>query len=139
MAYADKDKERAYQRAWNKKNRPNRREYMKLWARENARKANLNGKLGRPGWYALLNGARQRGLEVSIEYEDIVVPSHCPVLGLPLDRRDYNHCPSVDRIDSNKGYIKGNIVVVSRRVNNLKSNATLDELKAMVRFYEGLE
>jgi len=35
---------------------------------------------------------------------------------------------SVDRIDSNKGYIKGNIQLVCMAINQMKSDLTIDEL-----------
>jgi hypothetical protein len=38
---------------------------------------------------------------------------------------------SLDRIDSNKGYVKGNVWVISRRANVIKNNATLEELELL--------
>lgn len=35
-------------------------------------------------------------------------------------------------IDSSKGYIKGNVWVVSKRANTIKNNATLEELELLV-------
>ena len=37
-----------------------------------------------------------------------------------------------------KGYVKGNVVVVSNKANSIKREATIGELKAMVAFYENL-
>jgi hypothetical protein len=36
--------------------------------------------------------------------------------------------PTLDRIDNSKGYIVGNVWVISMRANRLKSDATVDEL-----------
>ena len=47
--------------------------------------------------------------------------------------------PSVDRIDPNGGYVRGNIVVVSWRANRLKGNAMVNELRAIADFYEQLD
>lgn len=92
----------------------------------------------------LFGGAKQRakvsGVEFSIEIKDIIIPKFCPVLGIEL-----KHCfgpsagrssPSLDRLDSTKGYIKENINVVSWRANILKNDSNLDELKKIVNWLE---
>jgi t-SNARE complex subunit (syntaxin) len=79
--------------------------------------------------------------EFSIELEDIIIPEKCPVFGFELKREDkqtWMCAPSVDRIDSSKGYIKGNITVVSRRANILKRDATVDELEQLLNYYKTL-
>ncbi len=43
--------------------------------------------------------------------------------------------PTLDRIDPVKGYVPGNIVVVSLRANTIKNDATMDELAAVLAFY----
>lgn len=62
--------------------------------------------------------------------DDLVIPTHCPLLGIELDQFHPNldnHC-SLDRIDSTKGYVRGNVMVISHRANRIKSNATAEEL-----------
>lgn len=72
--------------------------------------------------------------------EDIVIPDVCPVLGIEL-RHNYgkngptDHSPTVDRIDNSKGYVRGNVIVVSFRANRLKSDATSAELLRVANFY----
>lgn len=81
------------------------------------------------------------GREFSIELEDIIIPEKCPVFGFELKRENkqtWMCAPSVDRIDSSKGYIKGNITVVSRRANILKRDATIDELEQLLNYYKTL-
>jgi hypothetical protein len=46
--------------------------------------------------------------------------------------------PSLDRIDNSKGYIEGNVIVVSWRANNLKRDASIQELQKIVEFYQRL-
>ena len=81
------------------------------------------------------------GREFSIELDDIIIPKKCPVFGFDLKREDretWMCAPSVDRIDSSKGYIKGNITVVSRRANILKRDATVEELEQLFNYYKTL-
>lgn len=88
---------------------------------------------------SLLRSAKQRakrkGLEFNIDISDIILPSKCPLLGIPLitayDKATPNSY-SIDRIDSTKGYIKGNVWVISRRANTIKNNASLEELELIV-------
>lgn len=51
--------------------------------------------------------------------------------------KDYR--PSVDRIDSSKGYIKGNIVICEDKINVMKSNLSIKEFKErIVNIYNNL-
>ena len=46
-----------------------------------------------------------------------------------------NLAPSLDRIIPKKGYIQGNLVIVSDIVNRVKSDATLEDMKKILTFY----
>lgn len=86
--------------------------------------------------------AKRRGIPFDLSHEDIVIPTHCPVLGIPLmigDGTAGDNSPSVDRIIPNLGYVKGNIRIVSHRANTIRSNASIDELKMLVTFLEGIK
>jgi len=68
----------------------------------------------------MLHRARKRALNNNIEFnitkEDIVIPEFCPLLEIPIflgTRENYRNSPSLDRIDITKGYIKGNVGVIS--------------------------
>jgi hypothetical protein len=91
----------------------------------------------------LYNNAKQRAKKSNIEFtltkDDIDIPDICPVFGFPLKRekRETWMCaPSIDRIDNTKGYIKENIIIVSRRANILKKDATIQELRKLADYYE---
>lgn len=76
--------------------------------------------------------AKQRNEEFSITIDDIVIPDVCPIFGIPLEyhrgiKQDNSY--SLDRIDSNKGYIKGNVWVISLRANRIKNDSTPEELR----------
>lgn len=81
--------------------------------------------------------AKELGLAFDLEESDIVVPTHCPVLGLELKVAHgfrTNNSPSLDRINNTRGYVKGNVAVISLRANRLKSDAVVEELEAIVRY-----
>ncbi len=102
---------------------------------------NKQWRLDHPERY-MLNAARSRAKRVGIPFDlsikDIHIPDTCPVLGIPLFHgvRNNPHSPTLDRVDNDIGYLKGNVVVVSQRANKLKSDATVAELKALASFYE---
>ena len=84
--------------------------------------------------------ARERGMEFNIELSDIVIPEKCPVLGIPLRKGlkvHANDSPSLDRVNSAKGYVKGNVCVISYRANTIKQDATSDELRAVADYMDG--
>jgi len=89
--------------------------------------------------------AKRKGLPFGLNRQYLLanLPSSCPVLGLPLDysgtggRTDCT--ASLDRIDNTKGYVPGNVLVVSWRANRLKCDARPKELRQIAVFYEGLE
>ena len=83
-----------------------------------------------PMWSRAKYRAKQKGLDFNITKEDIVIPDTCPLLGIPMTS------PSLDRIDSSKGYTKGNVWVISNRANTLKNDATLSELKLLAEKLE---
>jgi hypothetical protein len=81
------------------------------------------------------NRAKLRQLEFCITEKDLVLPEICPLLGLKLlvntDKKQSNSY-SIDRIDSQKGYIPGNVWIISARANILKNNSTVEELELLV-------
>ena len=83
----------------------------------------------------LLSGARIRarakGLPFNITKRDIVIPKFCPMLGIELKRGKGVACgssPTLDKIIPEKGYVRGNIWVISHRANMIKNNATSEEI-----------
>ena len=84
--------------------------------------------------------AKEFDLPFDISHEDLVIPEICPVLGIPIllncgDARRNPNAPSIDKVIPSRGYVKGNVVVVSWRANKLKSDATIEELGNLARFY----
>lgn len=84
--------------------------------------------------------ARAVGVPFTITVDDIVIPTHCPILGIPLAqahgrRGGSPNSPSLDKIEPGRGYVAGNIIVISNRANRLKSDATIEELRSIASFY----
>lgn len=83
--------------------------------------------------------AREKCREFSIDIGDVVVPELCPILGIPLQVSDgmwTDNSPTLDRIDSAKGYVKGNVCVISHRANRIKSNGTAEEHRKIAEYIE---
>lgn len=86
------------------------------------------------------NRAKKKNLEFNLTLDDIKIPAVCPIFGLPIRTNQtgksgyYPDSPSLDRIDNNKGYIKGNVRVISNRANQIKSDATIEELELILKY-----
>lgn len=81
--------------------------------------------------------AKKYGIPFNISVEDIFIPNLCPVLGIRLFKGDkvlHDGSPTLDRIVPEKGYVKGNVVVISHKANRIKNNGTLEELEAVVAY-----
>ena len=80
--------------------------------------------------------AKDKNLEFSITENDLILPVLCPLLNITLQineqKSNYNSY-SLDRIDNSKGYIPGNVWVISHRANFLKNNASIEELELLVK------
>ena len=86
--------------------------------------------------------ASEKGIEFSITLDDLLpLPNVCPVLGIKINyegnngqRGFVNDSPSIDRVNSSLGYIKGNVKVICWRANRIKSDATIEEMQALLDF-----
>ena len=113
-------------------------ERKKLYRENNKEKLAETNKLYRENnkEKELLRHARQRAkkkdLPFSLMEEDITIPNTCPVLDIPIFSGEGVMCdnsPNLDRIIPEKGYVAGNVRVISQRANRIKSNATAEEIK----------
>jgi hypothetical protein len=93
----------------------------------------------------LLNAAKKRAkdncIDFDIDINDIILPEKCPVLGIELkfnsNKADFNSY-SIDRIDNSKGYVKGNIQIISFKANTIKSSATLEEIEQVYNYMKNM-
>lgn len=88
------------------------------------------------------NNARLSGHVWEIEFGDLVWPTHCPILGMELNYYAVGTVveasPSFDQIIPGKGYIPGNVQVISWRANRLKNNGTWQEHQLIAEYMKKL-
>lgn len=92
------------------------------------------------------NRAQRAGREFSLRVFDLSIPAICPILGIPLvihhetssglgrGKNRFDDSPSLDRIDSTKGYVPGNVRVISWRANRVKNDGTAEEHEKIARY-----
>lgn len=135
----------AYHRAASARHREKNPEHRKQY-RE--RRGYSSNRMGVPfKTYICANArarGRKRGFGATITPDDLVWPSHCPVLGIELDYPEFSglrgtqssqpNWPSLDRWDNAKGYVPGNVFVISYRANTLKNSATYAEILKVAKY-----
>lgn len=76
--------------------------------------------------------AKREGLPFDLDLSDVVVPDICPFLGIAICKHNKGshqpNSPSLDKIDPAKGYVKGNVHVISYKANAMKRDASIQEL-----------
>src|SRR5579863_257581 len=144
-------KRNAYMRKWKRGHRKSVNQINKRWKDKNrvlVRRREKDRAYRRAGtgegYRALwLNNikhrARKKGLPFDLTLEDLVFPNICPVLGIPIKERSgafSDNSPSIDRTIPERGYVKGNVAIMSYRANRIKCHASLAELRAIVAYME---
>ena len=120
-------------RARMKEERPRRQ----VWERKYSEKNREQQMLTRARYRA-----EAKGVPITISEDDIIIPTHCPIFGTKIIRGTQGDCPdspSLDRIIPSLGYVPGNIAVISYRANTIKNDASLEEMKQIVRYMEQAE
>ena len=92
-------------------------------------------------WIARSKGNKKRMLrkDLSVEYYKSLLRTHCPLLEIELSYENYEgqivpqNYATLDKIEPSKGYVKGNVQIISYRANTLKNSASLDEVKLLVK------
>jgi predicted nucleic acid-binding Zn-ribbon protein len=85
-------------------------------------------------WQRAKQRARATGREFDITVTDVMIPTHCPILGIELNVNSgksgaYANSPSLDRKNNAKGYVKGNVWVISQLANRMKGDSSNEELR----------
>ena len=111
----------------------------KIESTSNHRHKNPNKRRLQKMVWAARTRAAAENLPFDLEWTDLVMPTHCPVLGFPLSQTFgpvADDSPSLDKFIPSKGYVSDNVAVISRRANIIKSNSSLEELQKLVKWME---
>ena len=90
----------------------------------------------------LRSSAKKRNIEFNLTISELYqldYPISCPILGMPLvfhRGKVEDNSPSIDRLDSSKGYSIDNIQVISFKANRSKSNLSPEELKCFSLYFK---
>lgn len=96
-----------------------------------------------PAAYALANlkrRAKEAGFEFSLTRDDLLFPERCQCcnqvmeIGETPSGAPTRQSPSVDRIDSAKGYTPDNIAFICFRCNVLKRDGTVEEFEKIIAY-----
>lgn len=97
-------------------------------------------------WMGLKDRCDTKKFEFSLTVADVrrlLTTRYCYYTGIDMqeakDSGNTQHCRSIDRVDSSKGYVKGNVVACSTTVNKLKGDLTLKQIKQLTRRWEKFE
>lgn len=88
-----------------------------------------------------MNAARA-GIPFDLKVEDLVWPQYCPVLGIELsyERKGsgevHDNSATFDRLDPNKGYVRGNVFIISYRANRIKNDGSAEEHRRIAAYIE---
>lgn len=137
-------------RRWKHANLEKHAEANLKWARENptnrlAGKRRQRARAPESYWAssALANAkvrAGRAGVPLNVDHAFLLAMAHdtktCPVFDFVFEYqgrgRIHAASPSLDRIDPKKGYVRGNVAIISVRANSIKQNASWQEIAKVV-------
>lgn len=146
----NRKRDRALMRRWRQENPEKRRAQNQRYAERYPEKMRTKSRKSKAKWRAenqelglfvsAKNNAKYKNREFSITLADVVIPDRCPILGTPftpLGTVPRNFNPSIDRVDNSKGYIPGNVRIISWAANTWKGARTAEEVRALLKYMEG--
>jgi flagellar basal body rod protein FlgC len=84
----------------------------------------------------MLKSAKTRSIKKNIDFDitikEIVIPKYCPIMKKELICNS-KYSPTLDRKDNTKGYVVGNVAVISKLANNMKANSNYEEMRVFVK------
>jgi hypothetical protein len=89
--------------------------------------------------------AAKKGLpfDLTVAYVKDILSKHCPVFGTEFKYRGNlvpgDLSPSLDRIVPSKGYVQGNVVIISSKANNIKSAYKSTDIFKVAQWLQSIE
>lgn len=89
-------------------------------------------------WAVAKKRAKKFSIPFDIEVSDIKMEPYCPITGVELDvlTNKSSTGMSLDRVDNTKGYVKGNVAIISRKANRLKGDGTINDFRKIIQYME---
>ena len=134
---ARRERKKISARKYRQKNAEKILKYNRKYKAENpelAKKIKLNSRIRNPVGRLLEKAkyrAKIKGYPCTICSDDIVVPTHCPILGIPLIYsvgKVSDNSYSLDKIIPELGYVAGNVIIMSKLANTMKNSASKEML-----------
>lgn len=129
MPYKDKEKYKQYQKEYRRLHKDKR---STKYYEKNPYKRLLHGAKKR---------AKKKGIPFSITLNDIDTQLKiCPILKIPLffttsqGNGGRSNTPSIDRVDPQKGYVPGNVRIISHAANSWKKNFTKEQVESLLKY-----
>ena len=127
------------------------RKKSKIYARSKYIPKERNIKQSKPSYNSLENilflaakkRAKRRKQDFNIELSDIYIPDRCPIFDTKIEKflvdqsqshKSRANSPSIDRVNPEKGYVKGNVCVISYRANVIKGQGTSTEHRLIAKW-----
>lgn len=127
--------------SWKNKNRSEEEQAKQTAALILRSKGNTYGRANKKGDFTyFLNKARQRPQETNIdeEYLQSIWTGRCAISNIPIIMKNTKvkntiNTASLDRIDSSKGYVKGNVQFVAYGINLAKNTFEDNDVHLLIK------
>lgn len=81
--------------------------------------------------------------DLTTDHIHSIITDNCPIFNIPfLFSGNVTCCdnsPSIDRIDPKKGYVCGNVAIISVKANNIKNAYSSDDLMKVALWLKDIE
>ena len=123
-------RKKLYASGWRQKhNSETSKKKNKKWIEKNPKEHWIIRAVGRAKKRALNN---KMPFNITVEYIESIFPDKCPVFGTEFNflgnKTSRPESPSLDKIDAGKGYVAGNVAIISMKANVIKQNASSEDI-----------